>query len=179
MPNILQIVQHPATVLNQVCTPVTVFDEKLRSLAADMLYTIGRNPENFHAIGVGLAAPQVDQPIQLVVIAAPGYPEFAMVNPVIERAKGWKVENEGCLSRPFDHGDVYRFTDIRVTYQNLEGKPKAIKAKAFLARVIQHEVDHLEGIEFTDRIEIQAHNQQSAPPFALYSVGNVCCAASQ
>jgi len=154
-----------------VCEPVTTFGFWLRGLAEHMLYTI--NPECASAtmcndynraqgwpvqnyrIGVGLAAPQVGETINLVVIAAPGFPEFAMVNPILEKHKGWKAGNESCLSLMAAHGDVLRYTEITVSYQNLEGKLCRICAKDYQARVIQHEMDHLMGIEFTDRIEEQ------------------------
>jgi peptide deformylase len=134
-----------------------------------MLYTIGPryksrgnigvfelgNDLETDRTGVGLAAPQTGNCIRLVVIAAPGYPEMAMVNPVIERHKGWELGSEGCLSLPGETGGVYRYTDIWITYQDLNGKPRRMKARDYQARVIQHEIDHLDGIEFTDRIEEQ------------------------
>jgi len=152
MSKILAIVKHPDPVLRLICARVTVFDQKLKDLAADMLYTIDQNEENARRIGVGLGAPQVNAPICLVVIAAPGFPELAMCNPSIERGKGSKLGNEACLSLPGQHADVARFTDIWVSYQDLNGKPCRMKARDFHARVIQHEVDHLRGIEYTDRV---------------------------
>jgi peptide deformylase len=152
MSKILEIVKHPHPVLTKICTPVTVFNQALKDLAANMLYTIDRNEENTRRIGVGLAAPQVNAPICMVVIAATGYPEMALCNPVIERGKGSKLGNEGCLSLPDKHADVARYTDIWVNYQDLNGKACRMKARDFIARVFQHEIDHLSGIEFTDRV---------------------------
>jgi peptide deformylase len=125
-----------------------------RCLAHDMLYTLGDTTMSAR-IGVGLSAPQVGHCVRLVVIAAPGWPEFAMVNPVIERGKGWKLGEESCLSLPGVKGQVGRFATIDVMYETLDGSVKNLRAKDFLARVVQHEVDHLDGIEFTDRMEEQ------------------------
>jgi len=161
--------------------PVTVFDEQLRRLVADMIDTMHAAP------GVGLAAPQVGVPLQLVVIAGrvasrpgePGeereaeaplpdgaddsddaddaaeerrHPSLVLINPRIVSGEGQQVDEEGCLSVLDYCSNVKRLARIRVEALDLEGRPLNFEAEDFFARVIQHELDHLEGTLFIDRI---------------------------
>jgi peptide deformylase len=133
---------------------VTKFDKSLRELAQNMFETL----EN--ANGVGLAAPQVGVLQRLLVIDVPKDLEYegsepfriAIVNPEIIKCGGEQVGEEGCLSIPGWYGDVKRYDFITVRGQDVYGKPVRLKLEAFPARVMQHEVDHLDGILFTDKL---------------------------
>jgi peptide deformylase len=141
--------------LRQKSEKVTVVDDDLRKLARDMHETM------VEACGVGLAAPQVGILKRLVVVQVPaGYqdedsPELnlALVNPEIARAGGQECDAEGCLSFPELYGDVTRYASVTVKAKDLDGKDVKIKARGFLARVLQHEIDHLDGVLFFDRMD--------------------------
>jgi peptide deformylase len=140
--------------LRQKAKPVKQFGPALKALANDMLETM------HSANGVGLAAPQVGLPQRLFVAHVPKNEEdpqsgkdFVMVNPHIVEASADMVEGvEGCLSLPTWWGHVVRHEWVVVRARNVNGKPIRIKAKGFLARVFQHETDHLDGVLFTDYI---------------------------
>ncbi len=155
---ILPIVLEGDPRLRQKATRIRSVDDGLRKLAADMHETM------LDAPGVGLAAPQVGVTRRLVVVNVPadydeeGEPEavLTLVNPEIVRAQGREVGTEGCLSIPGWVGDVPRHDAITVKAMDLDNKDMRIKARGFLARVIQHEIDHLDGILFVDRVEDKA-----------------------
>lgn len=133
------------------------FDGKLKQLAEDMVETMR------HANGVGLAAPQVGINIRLIVVEMPeeGFEEdpnagklFVVANPEIVRLRGEKVAgDEGCLSIPGYIGEVERQPVATIKGQDLNGKPIRIKATGYLARIFQHEIDHLNGVLFIDHID--------------------------
>lgn len=133
---------------------ITTFDEALLDLERDLYETLDVES------GVGLAAPQVGIRQRICVIRIPaGYeyedsPEtkLTLINPEIVRAGGQEVDVEGCLSFPDLIGDVPRYTAITVRAHDVTGKVVKIKARDYLARVMQHEIDHLEGILFFDRM---------------------------
>jgi len=141
--------------LRKKATKVHRIDDSLRKLAADMWDTLR------DARGVGLAAPQVGASRRMVLIHVPeNYDEddpteytFTLVNPEIVKSYGRKVGTEGCLSMPGWIGDVPRFEAVTVKALDLDGRPIRIKAENHLATVLQHEIDHLDGIMYTDRIE--------------------------
>lgn len=150
--SLLDIVQHPNTVLRQVCGPVTSFDDGLRKLAADMLDTM------YDAPGRGLAAPQVGVPLRLFVMDVAwktGAPEpMVMVNPdVLEASAETVLIEEGCLSIPGIPCPVVRPSTIRLRWHDLDGKVTEATLEGALARCAQHELDHLDGILCIDRIE--------------------------
>ncbi len=138
---------------------VRLFDQDLRRLVDDMLETMRANH------GVGLAAPQVGVLQRVVVVELPaekdgeegeGRPpaRFVLCNPAVTRhSEEQEVGEEGCLSLAGLYGDVPRFREVEVRYQDLQGRRKRLQAEGFLARVLQHELDHLEGVLFTDRVE--------------------------
>ncbi len=140
--------------LRQQCEPITTFDEALQDLERDLYETLDVES------GVGLAAPQVGIPRRICVIRIPeGYecedaPEtrLTLINPEIVRAGGQEVDVEGCLSFPDLIGDVPRYTAITVRAQDASGRVVKIKARDYLARVMQHEIDHLNGVLFFDRM---------------------------
>ena len=133
---------------------VTKFDKALRELAQNMLETMD------HEQGIGLAAPQVGMLHRLVVIDIPADLEFegsepahaVLVNPEIVKCSGEQIGEEGCLSVPGWYGDVKRYDFITIKAQDVSGKPVRLKAQGLFSRCIQHEIDHLDGILFTDKL---------------------------
>jgi peptide deformylase len=152
---ILDIVLEGDPRLRQKATKIRQVDDSLRRIAADMHETM------LDAPGVGLAGPQVGVMRRIVVVHLPaGYindddPEvtLTLINPEIIKGFGREVGQEGCLSIPRWVGMVPRFESITVKAMDLNNKHVRMKAEGMLARVIQHEVDHLDGILFVDRVE--------------------------
>lgn len=150
-----QIIYEGDPRLRQKAVRIRKVDDEVRRLAADMFETMK------HADGVGLAAPQVGILRRLIVVGmppgiddedAPGF-EMALVNPEIVRSSGHQVGPEGCLSIPNWYGDVPRAMHVTVKARDLNDKEIRVKASGHLARILQHEIDHLDGILFTDRVE--------------------------
>lgn len=132
-------------ILRKVAKPVESFDRELRELATDMIQTAIRHR------GLGLAAPQVGRSLRLIVVTVPGR-TLVLCNPSINRLSGQQASREGCLSVPGDGTVVGRAASVLYEYQDLDGRLVGSKAGGLLAAVLQHEVDHLDGILFTDRI---------------------------
>ncbi|MCI6003401.1 peptide deformylase [Allisonella histaminiformans] len=132
--------------LKRKALPVTAFDKKLKFIISDMKKTL------YEANGVGLAAPQIDLNMR-VFVADDGESGFeAYVNPVWEPVGNeTNVDTEGCLSVPGYVGLVERYTTVRIKYQDVRGKKKQKVATGLLARCIQHETDHLNGILFIEK----------------------------
>jgi peptide deformylase len=127
---------------------VANFNNRLEVLIDDMYETMDV------AYGVGLAAPQVGILKRLIVVDNRDEEEnkrFYMLNPVILEKEGEEISMEGCLSIPGKQGTVKRAKNIKVKYNDLTGKEKIMEAEDFLARIIQHEMDHLDGILYTDK----------------------------
>lgn len=122
--------------------------EKLLNNLADTLYA---------AKGVGLAAPQIGISKRVIVIDV-GEGLLELINPVIIERSGEKVDSEGCLSIPGKTGEVARAYKVRVQGLNRQGKMMDIKAEGLLARALQHEIDHLEGVLFIDIARKIYHN---------------------
>jgi peptide deformylase len=145
---ILPIRIYPDPVLRVKCRDVTEFDERLRKSAADMIQTMHAAP------GVGLAAPQVGLDFRLAVVdlSVGEDPKqlYVMVNPEVATREGAETAEEGCLSLPGITDKVERPTQVTVKARNLEGKPIEIHAEGWLARAFCHEIDHLDGVLFTD-----------------------------
>lgn len=145
---ILNIVLYPDDPLTQKAAPVESFDAELERLSEDML-------ETMHAYeGVGLAAPQVGISRRMLVLQEPDSPPLCLVNPEIVESEGSEEGEEGCLSLPNLAANILRATRIRVKAFDPHGKPLDFEATDFLARVIQHENDHLDGIVFPQRLDI-------------------------
>ena len=137
-------------VLKTCAAPVESFDESLVRLTQDMLATM-RDSE-----GVGLAATQVGR-LKRVFVAAIEDKEYVIVNPVLtDRSETTETATEGCLSIPGIQVDVERPTAVTISGQDVSGKPLQIEASDLLARVLQHEVDHLDGKVFLDRLAGEA-----------------------
>jgi len=152
---IKDIIHHPHPILRQKAKPVEINrinKKELKELLADMEATM------IEKDGAGLAAPQIGISQQIVVIADSKGKNIFMINPQITRRSWGKIiGEEGCLSVIDDkgriiYGRVERHKRINCTYYDQEGKKKKIQAEEPLARVIQHEVDHLNGILFIDRL---------------------------
>lgn len=105
------------------------------------------------APGLGLAAPQVGIPLRVIVIELPGKEPFALINPEVVRRSGEREVLEGCLSVPGYRGDIKRSLSVTVKGQNRQGKQMRMKAKELLAQVLEHEMDHLNGILYIDHLE--------------------------
>lgn len=134
-------------VLKSPATPVEEFDESLERLAREMLETMHEHE------GVGLAATQVGR-LKRVLVAALEDEEYVIVNPTIEEATGDPVpDTEGCLSIPGIQVEVERPTNITVSGLDVTGSPIRLEVEGLLARIIQHEVDHLDGVLILDRTD--------------------------
>ena len=147
--NILKIVKYGHPSLRVRCTPVTDFNADLRELAETMFRTMEAND------GVGLAASQVDRRIRLLVVSVPVKDSeeiirMAVVNPEILEFEGMWDYEEGCLSIPEIRDNVTRPERLKLRYQDLDGNPHELEASGLLARVLQHEIDHINGILFVD-----------------------------
>ncbi|MBA3610366.1 MAG: peptide deformylase [Rubrobacter sp.] len=144
---VLEVRKFGDPVLKSRATPVKEFDEALARLADDMLQTM-RDHE-----GVGLAANQVGR-LKRLLVAATEDDEFAIVNPVIEsRSEESEFFAEGCLSIPGIQVDVERPTAVTISGQDLEGGPIRLELEGLLARIFQHEIDHLDGVLILDRTD--------------------------
>ena len=154
------IVTLPEPVLYRKARPVKKFDPTLQTLIDDMIDTMRDAP------GVGLAAPQVGISERLIVVEYADQPEeaegeeqkevkpklYVMINPEILKTSEETVMGvEGCLSIPGLVGEVERFSEIQIKGLNRRGQPMKAKAKGWLARIFQHEVDHINGVVFTQR----------------------------
>lgn len=165
------IVTLPEPVLHRKARPVTKFDKNLQTLIDDMIDTMRGAP------GVGLAAPQVGISERLIVVeyAEPLTPTplpegegqevrnnedqkevkpklYVMINPEVVKVSEETVSGvEGCLSVPGLVGEVERFSEIQIRGLNRRGQPMKVKAKGWLARIFQHEMDHINGVVFTQR----------------------------
>jgi peptide deformylase len=139
-------------VLRVKAADVTAFDDSLRSLVADMFETMKAYR------GVGLAAPQVGVSQRIFVVELPldedndRRERFAVINPTIDQRAGKESAEEGCLSMPGVYEDVSRADSLRLRAFDEHGKPFEREIRGYLARAIQHENDHLDGVLFTDRL---------------------------
>lgn len=144
------ILIYPHPILRQQAEPVTVFDQELKTLVEDMAETM------YHAPGVGLAANQIGVARQVVVVDRSTSEHertyITLVNPVISAGEGKVVDDEGCLSVIECYAKVERFRTIHVTAQDVTGNLLEFDAEDRYARIIQHEVDHLRGTLFIDRL---------------------------
>ena len=148
MPQELKIIKYPDPRLKKVSAPVSTFDQTLKDLAHGMI-------DLMHATrGVGLAAPQVGQNLRLFVMNPTGEPpdDRVYVNPHLSEAEGEEEGEEGCLSIPNLTAKIWRSKTLKMTAQNLEGQPIEETACDFIARIWQHETDHLNGTLIIERM---------------------------
>lgn len=150
MGKIHEVVKWPDPVLSKPGEPVTVFDGKLKQLVEEMFESM------YAAQGIGLAAPQISISQRLTVIdcSFKKNPEekIVLINPEIVERKGKQVEEEGCLSLPEIRDKVTRAAWVKVRAQDVAGKWFEMEGTELLARAMQHEIDHLDGVLFIDRL---------------------------
>jgi peptide deformylase len=150
-----EIVTLPQAILRHKAHKVNDFGPDFQNLVDDMIDTMRQAP------GVGLAAPQVGESFRLIVVEYGNDEDeesppklYVMANPEIARSSPETVlGTEGCLSVPGIQGDVERMEGVTVKGLNRHGRPMTVKAKDWLARIFQHEIDHLDGVLFVDRAE--------------------------
>ena len=146
----LQLIQYPHPTLRFASKPLARVDDQLRGMI-DLMFQI-----MYEHRGVGLAANQVNLPLRLFVANPSGEKdsgqELVFLNPVIQKATGTIEAEEGCLSLPGLNGVVKRNKAVQVNAYSIDGKEINLKVEGFLARIIQHEVDHLDGVLFIDRM---------------------------
>lgn len=164
-----EIVQYGHPVLRQRCRPIDVVDDSIVKLAGDMLETM------VEASGVGLAAPQVGEDVRLAVVDVSHDPEcisylrvngedadletvmpLVFINPELELGDDKETGIEGCLSIQGIRAEVRRPSDVKATLPQLDGSVLVVETDGLLARALQHEIDHLNGILFTDRLSAVA-----------------------
>ena len=134
-------------ILRKKSRKVETFDDSLQQLIDDMYDTM------YGAEGVGLAAVQIGKLKRLIVLDDYEGTKLVLINPERVAEEGSCEAMEGCLSVPERMGKVERFEKVKINYMNEKGEEKTLEAEDFLARIIQHEMDHLEGILYTDRAE--------------------------
>jgi peptide deformylase len=148
--SIRKIYQYPEPVLRQKGKKIEEFTPELKTLIEDMADTM------YDAPGIGLAAPQVGESLQLLVVDTSIDKEnreyLAVINPEITGTEGNQIDEEGCLSVPDLTANVKRFKKIFLTYQDADGNTHDIVAEDRFAVVLQHEIDHLNGILFIDHL---------------------------
>ena len=145
-----QVVKWPEPVLAKRGEEVTVFDDALKTLVDEMFESM------YLAQGIGLAAPQIalSKRITVIDVSFRKNPsdKIALINPEIIHAEGKQVEEEGCLSLPEIREKVVRAAKVKVKAQDVTGKWFEVEGEELLARALQHEIDHLDGVLFIDRI---------------------------
>lgn len=161
-----ELIWYGNDILKKTSEKVYIIDDEIKTLIADMFETMYK--EN----GAGLAAVQIGVLKRVIVISVPAYEEsdnefendkknksgkeyfsLALINPeIIYKSEKTEIEDEGCLSFPGIRDVVERFYEVHVKYTNIEGKEEILKAKGFMARAIQHEIDHINGITFIERL---------------------------
>ena len=149
----MQIVSYPHPTLRYKSKVIRRVDSELRDVVQQMFELM------YEAKGVGLAANQVDMPLRLFVINSEGNPEegeeLVFINPVLSQPDGQEENEEGCLSLPGVYAAVTRAKQIHVEAYNLRGQPFSATLSDMMARVVQHEHDHLDGVLFTDRVSAE------------------------
>jgi len=144
---VLPIRQAPDPVLRQRAKRVRSVDGSIHKLIEDMIETM------HSASGVGLAAPQVGIPLRVIVIGIPEQEKITLINPEIVRRRGERLLNEGCLSLPGYIGQLKRSESVTVKGLDQNGKEIRIKAEELLAQALEHEIDHINGVLYIDRLE--------------------------
>lgn len=151
---ILDILTIPDPRLKQISAPVEVFDSELRTFLADLEDTRRAGPG-----AVGIAAPQVARFQRILIMdvstmkkPVPNHGHLVLINPEISHWEGYDIGREGCLSVPDYTGNVIRATSIQLRAQDPYGQPLEYSMQGFEARALQHEMDHLDGLLFVDRV---------------------------
>ncbi len=140
------VVKIPDEVLRRKAHEISKITKKTLILADDMIRIMKQ------ANGIGLAAPQVGILQRLIVVAPEGMRTTVLINPTITKVEGEQMGQEGCLSIPGLYGDVPRAQSIEVKFQDRRGREVSMELEGLRARVVQHEIDHLDGILFIDKV---------------------------
>ncbi len=147
----------PDPVLRQKAKKVTKIDKSIRRLINDMIETMRA------VAGVGLAAPQVGVPLRVAVIEIPGDEVIVLVNPEVVKKEGERVIGEACLSVPGYQGELKRAVRVKVKAQDRLGRKIRLKGEDLLAQALEHEIDHLNGVLYVDRLDGPDKLRKSAP----------------
>ena len=156
-----EIVLFGAQILHQACPAVEEIDDEIRTLVGDLFDSMR------HASGVGLAAPQIGVLKRVCVVDVstqePEYLPVALINPKLVSCEGEQIGEEGCLSFPELYGDVKRYARVEVEATDINGQTFKTSGEGFYARALQHEIDHLDGKLFINRISpLKRHLMRSA-----------------
>ncbi len=150
----MHIINYPHPTLRQKSLPLRRVNEELRAIVREMFDLM------YEAKGIGLAANQVDLPVRLFIINLKGKAdegeEMVFINPVVSSPKGSEEAEEGCLSLPGLYGPVVRPKTVHINAYGLDGNEVSAEVSGLLARCIQHELDHLDGVMFHDRMSPSA-----------------------
>jgi peptide deformylase len=145
---VLKVLRYGDPALRRRAAPVGEVTPEVRATIADMTETM------YDEVGIGLAAPQVGVSLRLIVVAdEEGRGVQALLNPAIVDRGGEATGEEGCLSIPGVFAPVTRSAWVKVEAQDVNGRPLALRATGLRARVLQHEIDHLDGVLFIDRVD--------------------------
>ena len=151
---ILSVRKYGDPVLRGKARPVTEVTPEIRAIVADMIETM------YDQVGIGLAAPQVGIPLRIMVVGDDSVREARpLINPVIAASGGEVTAEEGCLSIPGIFAPVTRAEWVQLEAQDLDGQPVSLRARGLTARVFQHEIDHLDGVLFIDRLDAVARDR--------------------
>ena len=146
---VLKIRTYPDPVLKKKAKRVAGIDRKIQRLIDDMIETLHT------ASGVGLAANQIGVPLRIAVIHEPEKEVLVLINPEVVKREGERVLVEGCLSIPGYQGEVKRSQKVKVKAQDRRGREIRIKGEELLGQALEHEIDHLNGVLYIDRLESQ------------------------
>jgi peptide deformylase len=145
---VLNIRKYGDPLLRRRATPVREVTPEVRRIVGDMIETM------YDEVGIGLAAPQIGVSLRLMVVGdEKGGEARALINPVIAEQGGEVTAEEGCLSLPGIFAPVTRAEWVKLEAQDLDGNPVSVRARGLAARVYQHELDHLDGVLFIDRLD--------------------------
>lgn len=155
---ILPIKTVPDPILRKKTKRVTTIDKSIKKLIADMLETL--HDEEGRA---GLAAPQVGVSLRITVIGIPEQEDIVLINGEIVRRKGQRLVSEGCLSIPGYVGELYRAETVTAKGLDANGKEIRIKGEGLLAQALEHEIDHLNGVLYIDKLENKESLRKISP----------------
>lgn len=150
-----KILLYPHPALKKVCREIPAIDQDIRALVSNLLDTMRAAPGS-----VGVAAPQIGVTLRVCVVDVSqhrlgkeqNHGQLVMINPILLSGTGAAVMREGCMSVPDYTGDVQRYTEIEVAYLDESGEKLTLRTEGFEAVAVQHEMDHLDGVLFLDRI---------------------------
>ncbi|MFH1486862.1 MAG: peptide deformylase [Chloroflexota bacterium] len=134
-------------ILRRKARRIAQIDGSVQKLIDDMVDTL------HDAQGIGLAAPQVGASLRVIVLDSPEQEPLVLINPALVKKRGERTVQEGCLSLPGYRGDIERAVSVTVKGRDREGKEIRVKAEDILAQALEHEIDHLNGILFTDHLD--------------------------